>query len=164
MALLSDLIRIALIGLGATAIYDVWALALRAAGVRVLPMELLGRWVGHLVRGRFAHAAIAQSPPIPGERAWGWLAHYAIGVAFALLLVGVQGAAWMDAPTPLPALAVGVATAVFPLFVMQPGMGAGIASSKTPAPLKNSLRSVLNHTVFGVALYLAALVVARVTP
>jgi hypothetical protein len=161
MTLASEIVRIALVGVGATAIFDAWVLVLRGLGVATLPMALLGRWVGHLAHGRFAHVAIARAAAIPGERAWGWLAHYAIGVAFALLLVAVQGLAWMDAPTLLPALAVGLATAVFPLCVMQPAMGAGFASSKTPAPLRNSLRSVVNHTVFGAALYLAALIVVR---
>jgi len=39
-------------------------------------------------------------------------------------------------------------------------MGAGIASSRTPTPLKNCLRSLANHTVFGVGLYLSAFVAA----
>ncbi len=38
-------------------------------------------------------------------------------------------------------------------------MGADIASRKTATPLRNCLRSVINHAVFGSGLYLAALVV-----
>ena len=56
----------------------------------------------------------------------------------------------------LPALAVGMGTVAAPLLVMQPAMGAGIASSRTPTPVKNCLRSLANHTVFGAGLYLAA--------
>ena len=37
---------------------------------------------------------------------------------------------------------------------MQPGMGAGIAASRTPAPNKARLQSLLNHGVFGVGLYI----------
>ena len=48
-----------------------------------------------------------------------------------------------------------------PLFVMQPAMGLGVAASKTPAPLKNCTRSLVNHAVFGVGLYLAATFVQR---
>jgi hypothetical protein len=44
---------------------------------------------------------------------------------------------------------------------MQPAMGAGIASSRTPTPLKNSLRSLANHAVFGLGLYLSAATMAR---
>ena len=40
-------------------------------------------------------------------------------------------------------------------------MGAGIASSRTPAPLMNSLRSLTNHAVFGLGLYLSAAALAQ---
>ncbi len=57
----------------------------------------------------------------------------------------------------------GVFSVVAPLFVLQPAMGAGFASSKTPTPLKNCLRSVANHTVFGAGLYLTAIFIERVS-
>jgi hypothetical protein len=158
-----DVLRIILVGIGATAVLDAWVMLLRRLGVPVLGIGFIGRWVGHLFRGRFAHAAIAQAAPIPGELAWGWLAHYAIGIAFAALLAGVQGAAWLHAPTLLPALGVGIATALVPLCVMQPAMGAGFASSRTATPLKNCLRSVANHAVFGLGLFLSAAVLARMS-
>ena len=63
------------------------------------------------------------------------------------------------APSVLPALAVGLCTVAFPLFVMQPAMGMGVAASRTPAPLKNCMRSMTNHTVFGLGLYLSAVVI-----
>jgi hypothetical protein len=50
----------------------------------------------------------------------------------------------------------GVVTVVAPLFVLQPALGAGIASSKTPRPLFNSLKSLVTHVVFGIGLFLAA--------
>jgi hypothetical protein len=158
---LQDIPRIVLIGIGATAVLDAWVMLLRRLGVPVLPIEFVGRWVGHLFRGRFAHPAIAQAAPVPGERALGWLAHYVIGIAFAALLVVLQGRAWTQAPTLPPALAVGLVTALMPLCVMQPAMGAGFASSRTPTPLRNRLRSVANHAVFGLGLYLAAALLAR---
>lgn len=107
-------------------------------------------------------------PPSPrrcpsGELAWGWLTHYAVGVAFATVLVGIQGADWVRSPTLLPALAVGVCTVAAPLLVMQPAMGSGFAASRTPTPLKNCLRSLANHTVFGFGLYLSALAIALIS-
>ena len=154
------LAQVALIGAGATALMDAWLMLLRRLGVRTLDFALVGRWAGHLLRGTLVHPAIARAQPITGELALGWLIHYAVGVAFAGLLVGSQGVAWMQQPSVLPALAVGVSTVVMPLFVMQPAMGAGFAGSRTPAPLKNSLRSLANHAVFGLGLYLAARLLA----
>jgi hypothetical protein len=88
------------------------------------------------------------------------LTHYVIGIAYAALLVALQGGAWLERPTFLPALAFGIVTVAAPWFVMQPAMGAGIAATKTPTPLKNGLRSLANHAVFGTGLYLAAAALA----
>ena len=155
-----DLAITLLIGIGATAVMDAWLALLRQLGVPTLNFAFIGRWVGHLLQGRPTHAAIAQAPAIPGETAWGWITHYAVGMAFAALLAGIQGAAWLHSPTLLPALAVGWCTAAAPLLVMQPAMGAGFFALRTPTPLKNCLRSLANHTVFGFGLYLSALAVA----
>ncbi|MFT3954074.1 MAG: DUF2938 domain-containing protein [Piscinibacter sp.] len=149
-------LHVAWVGIGATAVMDLWLLLLRRLGVPTLNFAFIGRWVGHLPRGRFVHPAIARAPAVPAELALGWLTHYGVGVLFAGLLVALQGTAWLQQPRLLPAVAVGMATVAAPLFVMQPAMGAGIASSRTATPLKNVLRSLANHTVFGVGLYLAA--------
>jgi Protein of unknown function (DUF2938) len=50
-------------------------------------------------------------------------------------------------------LSVGLFTVVAPFFVMQPGMGVGIAASKTPKRGMARLRSIVTHAVFGVGLY-----------
>lgn len=148
--------HIALLGIGATAVMDVWLLLLARLGVPNTSFAMVGRWVGHFAQGRFSHALIAKAAPVPFELGLGWLTHYLIGVAYAALLVGAQGTAWLAQPTPLPAVAVGVVTVAAPWFVMQPAMGAGFLASKTPAPLKNCLRNLANHAVFGAGLYLAA--------
>ena len=154
--LLQQLASIAVVGVGATAVMDLWLALLRQLGVPTLNFAFIGRWAGHLLRGRWKHDAIAKSPSIPGEAALGWLVHYAVGIAFAGLMVAIAGTSWMQSPSLLPALAVGMGTVAAPLLVMQPAMGAGIASSRTPTPVKNCLRSLANHTVFGAGLYLAA--------
>lgn len=152
----NDLLHVALIGVGATALMDLWMLLLQRLGVPTLNMAFIGRWVGHLARGRWAHPSIARAEPVPGERALGWITHYAVGIAFAGLLVALQGLQWIHEPRLLPALAVGVATVLAPFLVMQPAMGAGIAASRTPTPRVNRLRSLANHAVFGAGLYASA--------
>lgn len=151
--------EIVLIGAGATAVMDLWLALLKRLGVPTLNFAFIGRWVGHLLHGQLRHAAIAKSAPVAGERILGWLTHYLVGIAFAGLLVTVAGGQWLRAPSLLPAIAVGMATVVSPLFVMQPAMGLGVMASKTPAPLKNCLRSVINHTVFGFGLFVSAIAV-----
>lgn len=162
MDTLQDIFRIAFIGFGATAVMDVWLNLLKRMGVATQSFGLIGRWVGHLLRGQLAHQAISKAEPIPGELALGWLTHYAVGAAFAGLLAMAVGPDWMMSPTLPPALAVGMLTVAAPLLVMQPAMGAGIFASKTPSPLQSCIRSLVNHSVFGVGLYLAAALIAHV--
>ena len=47
-----------------------------------------------------------------------------------------------------------------PLLLIQPAMSAGIASRNTPTPLRNSLKSLATHSVFGLGLYLSAALIA----
>lgn len=153
-------LRTALMGIGATLVLDLWSLFLKAAFHLPFPnYPMVGRWIGGFPRGRFVDN-VAKAPVIAGERVIGWTAHYAIGVLFAILLVAVAGADWLRAPTLLPALLVGVATVVAPFFFMQPAMGSGMAASKMPNPNVARLRSLLAHTVFGIGLYLAAVLMA----
>ncbi|HEX6274372.1 MAG TPA: DUF2938 domain-containing protein [Polyangiaceae bacterium] len=155
-------VRSVLFGVGATATMDLWAALLRRFGVPSLDFAMLGRWLGHLREGRFTHERIGQSAPVRGEALLGWCAHYTIGVVFASLLLAVAGLEWARSPTLAPALLLGVVTVVAPLFVLQPALGAGIASSKTPRPLFNTAKSLVTHVVFGLGLFLTARISAWV--
>ncbi|MFE0014067.1 DUF2938 domain-containing protein [Mesorhizobium sp. NPDC059054] len=151
------------IGVGATAVMDLWALFLkRVFGIPSLDYAWVGRWIGYFQQGRFVHANIGQAATVRGEAVVGWGAHYAIGIVFAALLMTLSGTGWIQNPTPLPALAVGLVTVVAPFFVMQPAFGFGIAASRTPKPAVARLRSLMAHFSFGVGLYLSALLLASV--
>jgi hypothetical protein len=160
---LDTVVRAIVMGIAGAALMDAWGLALRRAfGIPTLDDALLGRWIGHMSRGRFVHQRIAAADPVPGERPLGYLVHHGIGAAFALPLLLVAGPAWADAPTPWPALAVGLGTIVAPWLVMQPGMGAGLAGSRMPNPRATRLRNLATHAVYGLGLFIAAGVLALV--
>jgi hypothetical protein len=162
---MNDAMRIVMIGVGATAFVDLWSIVrARFFGVPAPNFAMVGRWLAYFPRGRFRHDSIAATPALPGERLIGWVAHYMIGIAFAVLLVGLFGRAWLQEPRLGPALLVGFATVVFPLLIMQPGMGAGIAASRTPHPGAARLHSILTHAMFGLGLYLAGLAVNLIAP
>jgi hypothetical protein len=145
-----------LIGAGATAVMDLWTIArTRLLGMPAMDYGLVGRWLAYLARGRFRHERIAASPAVPGERLIGWTAHYAIGIAFAAVLLAVCGPAWARQPALGPALVVGIGSVAAPFLIMQPGMGAGIAASRTPRPAAARVQSLVTHTVFGLGLYAA---------
>jgi hypothetical protein len=146
------------IGVGATLLMDLWNLFLkRAFSIPSLNYCLLGRWLRHMPEGTFRHASIAAAPPRSFECPAGWMAHYAIGVVFALVFAVLTSGGWLARPTLWPAVLYGVGTVVFPFFILQPSIGLGIAASKSPSPTQARLKSLLTHTVFGVGLYVCAL-------
>jgi hypothetical protein len=145
-----------LIGTGATAFLDLWSAARTwLSGAPMPDYGLVGRWLAYLARGRYFHQTIAKAVPIAGERPIGWIAHYLIGIGFAAILLGLWGTEWVRQPTLIPALIVGIGSVAAPFLLMQPGMGAGIAASRTPDPRAARRRSITTHAVFGFGLYAA---------
>ncbi|HEX7918921.1 MAG TPA: DUF2938 domain-containing protein [Gemmatimonadales bacterium] len=150
---MEQLITRVLIGVLATAIMDIWGVVRHPLlGLPRADYRLIGRWFAYMPRGRFRHAPITASAPLPAEFLIGWTTHYAIGITFALLLVAVWGARWLEHPTVGPALLVGVVTVIAPLFLMQPAMGA----PRTP---RTVLQSLITHTIYGLGLYAAAWII-----
>jgi DUF2938 family protein len=150
------LVRAFLIGMGATAVMDIWAAARKwLRGITPPDYGLVGRWLAYVVRGRFRHNPIATSTPVRGERVIGWTAHYLIGILFAVILLAIWGVEWGRHPTIGPALIVGMGSVTAPFLLMQPGMGAGIAASRTPCPAAARLRSLVTHGIFALGLYAA---------
>lgn len=146
------------IGVVATVAMDVWAQLLRAlVGVPAPNWAMVGRWVAHMPRGRLVHDDIGAAAPVPGERALGWAFHYAVGVAYGVALAVIMGVGWLAAPTFIPAWIFAVLTIGFGWFVLHPGLGLGWAASKTPDPWRARGLGLAAHTVFGVGLWLGAL-------
>ena len=146
------------IGIGATALLDLWALFLnRAFGLPLANWAMVGRWFAYLPRGRFMHDTIADTPPVSNELAIGWIMHYLVGALFAGIVLLFWGLDWARNPTLLPALIVGVVTVGSGWFILQPGMGFGLAASKRPNANQVRLIGLINHVVFGLGLWLAAL-------
>ncbi|BDD09364.1 membrane protein [Fulvitalea axinellae] len=157
---MSTLFKTLIVGVGATVVMDVFTFLLNLIGIKTLDYRLLGRWVGHMFKGRFSHQTIVDSLPLPYEQLIGWFTHYAIGISFSFLLVAVVGDKWLESPSPLPALVFGIVTIVAPFFLMQPAFGFGLAASNLPDPGKVRMLSFVIHAVFGMGLYLSAFLLA----
>ncbi len=165
MTTIELVLRAVLIGAGATVVMDLWSLVQRRVfKVPSLDYAMVGRWLGHMPRGCFIHEAIARATPVPGERAIGWTAHYLTGILFAAALLAICGPDWARAPTLMPALLAGLVTVAAPFLILQPGIGAGVAASRTPAPGMARIRSIITHLVFGLGLYIAAKALAVLFP
>ena len=151
-----SLISSILIGLGATLSTDLWALFLKHAFKIAVPNYcLVGRWLRYMLEGTFRHSNIASTPQKSAECTAGWIAHYMIGITFAIIFVTAAGNNWLQHPSLIPAITFGLVTVLMPFFIMQPAFGLGLAASKTSNPTQARLRSVMNHTAFGVGLYLS---------
>ncbi len=155
-----SLINAILIGLGATLTFDLWAQFLKYA-FKITPSNicLVGRWLRFMPEGIFKHSNIASSAQKSAECLVGWIAHYTIGIMFAITFVALVGDRWLQHPTLIPAIVFGLVTVVGPFFIMQPLFGLGFAAAKTSNPTQARLRSLMNHTAFGVGLYLFGLIV-----
>ncbi|WP_338446327.1 DUF2938 domain-containing protein [Pelagerythrobacter marensis] len=155
---MAEILWMLTVGVVATIAMDLWSfLQKRFLGIGSLDYALVGRWLLHMPSGKFAHDNIFTAPACSREREVGWLAHYAIGVLFAALLLLVAGPVWARDPSLPAAIATGIATVAAPFFVLQPAFGMGIAASKTPRPMAARLRSLAVHGVFGLGLYAGAL-------
>lgn len=159
------LMRAVALGIGATLVMDIWNQFLaRVFGIPSLSYCLLGRWVRHMAEGTFRHPSIAAVAPRSMECAVGWMTHYSIGIGLAATFVLAIAPHWPTHPTALPALLYGIATIVFPFFLMQPAFGLGIASARAPRPAQARLKSLATHTVFGIGLYLCGLGLSHLWP
>lgn len=159
------LIASIIIGVGATAGIDLWSLILkRGFGIASLDYCLLGRWFLHMPAGTFTHASIRNAAAKPGECTIGWVAHYSIGISLALAFLLLVPREWLAQPTPGPALVFGLVTTLIPLFIMQPSLGLGIASARTPNPTQARVKSLMTHAIFGFGIYGMAMLLAQLSP
>lgn len=155
--------RSIVLGVLATAVLDLWNLARMLAFDIAFPRyDLIGRWLLHMLDGRFVHDSIRAAEPRAGELLAGWGGHYAIGVLFAMMLLAVWGLKWLHRPRLIPAMLVGLVTVAIPYFVMQPGMGSGVAGRLTADPDAARIKVIVSHVVFGAGLYLGGWLMAAV--
>jgi DUF2938 family protein len=147
-----------IVGILATVTMDVVAmialrLGIAGQGPRRTGPDLIGRWIGYLLRGKFTHTDILQTPPLRGELALGFAAHYLIGIALTLIYLCLLVAA-RATPTVLNAILYGTATTVLPLFLMFPSQGMGWLGRNAPGDAHLARVSLFNHIIFGLGIAL----------
>ena len=122
-----------IVGILATVTMDVVAvialrLGIAGRGPRRTGPDLIGRWIGYLLQGKFRHTDILQTPPLRGELVLGLAAHYLIGIVLTLVYLGLLVVAHAM-PTALNAILYGTATTVFPWVSHVPVTGDGLAGT-----------------------------------
>ena len=147
-----------IVGILATVTMDVVAvialrLGLAGRGPRRTGPDLIGRWIGYFLQGKFKHTDILQTPPLPGELLLGFAAHYSIGIVLTLGYFGLLAVAHAT-PTALSAILYGTATTVLPWFIMFPSQGMGWLGCDAPGDAHLARASLLNHIMFGLGIAL----------
>ena len=142
------------IGVGATAVMDLWGLARKPLlGIAPPNYALVGRWIAHMTHGRFRHDCHR------GVCSGAWRTHHRVDSPLPdryrvrRLADRYLGTRMGSAADDWSRTAVGIGTVAAPFLLMQPGMGAGIAASRTPRPGSARLQSLITHAVFGLGLY-----------
>jgi len=143
-----------LIGIVGTMGMDIWALVVKHfLRLPVADLAMLGRWAGHMPKGRYFHTPIAASDAIDHELAIGWSVHYLTGIAYGIAYLFIVQSMVGGTPSLLSALVFGVATLAAPWLIMQPALGLGIFASKAPKPWRTRLINLSMHLAFALAMY-----------
>ncbi|MBT8397278.1 MAG: DUF2938 family protein [Gemmatimonadetes bacterium] len=124
----------------------------RVGVISRIDVKGIGRMAVGWTRGRFRYGHPTEMEEVANERLYGFVTHYAIGVALAVpyvlgwdLLVGGPA-------SPVWAVAYGVATTVASWFFVYPSMGLGALGLRSPDGLKAPLSSLVNHLFYGLGL------------
>jgi len=145
-----------LMGIGGTVAMDIWALIQHWVFKMPLPnWGNPGRWFAHLPT--IFHEDISKLPEVKNEVAIGWAFHYAVGIIYGIAWILIAGEDWIANPTFLPLWIFALVTIAAGWFLLHPGMGLGWALSKTPTPWKGRFLGLVAHTVFGLGMWLPAL-------
>ncbi len=147
-------------GVLATITMDVTMVAASSLGGRAFTskrtdVDVIGRWVAGLLRGRSRHGDITTEPARRGEVGLGLLTHYSTGIILTqafMLLPRRRGARTSLAV----GTAYGIATAVLPLLLMFPSMGYGWFGLQSGEAARINRIMLLGHTAFGVGIGLWA--------
>lgn len=141
-------------GVAATVTMDVLGIISNKIGlIAGVKGEWVGRWYLYIAKGKFVHTDIEAVPELTAEKLAALIGHYLIGIILAV--VYIFGAGWIGfSPGALfVALGYGVATCVFPWFLMFPALGFGVFGIKAPRKLKLFRTSLINHTFYGFGLW-----------
>ena len=116
--------------------------------------EAIGRWFLSMFKGKFIHKDIHKTPALNNEKLWCFLSHYLIGIVLAgiylfleLKVQAIRDQMWMS-------LIFGIATVLLPWVWMLPSMGLGFLASKSPNKSRIIRTNLVNHTNFGLGLFI----------
>ena len=146
-----------IVGVAATVTMDVLGSIARRVGFAAgAKGQWVGRWYLGIARGQFVHSDIAAAPELAGEKRAALVGHYVIGIVLAVVYVVGASLLGVSPGGFLVAIGYGLATCVFPWFLVLPSLGFGAFGLKGPKELRLFTSSVLNHSFYGLGLWWSA--------
>lgn len=116
--------------------------------------EAVGRWFLYMFRGKFIHKDIHETPELKNEKLWCFISHYLIGIVLAGIYLFlelkepiIRDQMWMP-------LIFGIATVFLPWFWLLPSIGLGFMASKSSNRSLIIRTNLVNHSNFGVGLFI----------
>ena len=149
-----DLSEMILMGIFATFFMDFLAiLVVKSKIVRpAIEPHIPGRWVLYMLRGKFIHEDINQTPALKNEKLAALISHYLIGIVLMGIYLflelkepAIRDQLWMP-------LVFGAATVLLPWLWLYPSMGIGFLASKSKNKSDYIIFSIMNHTNFGIGM------------
>ena len=116
--------------------------------------EALGRWFLYIFRGKFIHKDINKTPALKNEKVWCFISHYLIGIVLAGIYLFLELKAPIIRDQKWMSLIFGVVTVFLPWFWLLPSIGLGFMASKSSNRLLIIRTNLVNHTNFGVGLFI----------
>ena len=107
------------------------------------------------MQGRFCYNHPGEMKAVTHELFYGYLTHYAIGIALALIYVLGWKVIAVGPVSPGWAVVFGVATTAASWFLVFPSMGFGACGLRSPDGIRSSVSSLANHLFFGTGMAIA---------
>jgi len=120
-----------------------------------IDMALLGRMTAGWTHGRFIYNHPDELEPVPNEKIYGYLTHFAIGISLAVPFITLWGLFVKNPLTPFGAIIFGISTTAASFFLVYPSMGLGVCGLKSPVKIKAFVSPLANHFFYGVGLAIA---------
>ena len=105
--------------------------------------------------GRFYYSYPDEIKKVDNEVFYGYVAHYTIGIGFAIPYVLGWNFFVGGPASPAWAIAYGLFTTLGSLFFTYPSMGLGVFGNRSPEGLRSPLSSLANHLFFGIGMAVA---------
>jgi Protein of unknown function (DUF2938) len=144
-------------GIVATITMDAAMVAAAAIGGEAFASErvgpaVIGRWGGGLLRGQLRHVDASRETSSALDVPLGLMTHYLTGIALTEAFVATPAHRSFRA-----AVAYGIATSVFPLFVLFPSLGYGPVGLRSGEAARLARIMLVGHVAFGAGIGLGSL-------